>query len=108
MEAEQGVDTISEHKPGKAITHVMEPINIPRALNTGIRIDEQSAHHILWTHRRTGVSHSQHRKNSRELLEKRQVNGPEGYKLVRKKSLAVGVACMATHGPAPGLKRENL
>ena len=33
-----------------------------------------------------------------------QVNGLEGKKLARKKSLAVGVACMATYGPAPGLK----
>ena len=41
-------------------------------------------------------------------LEKMQVNGPEVYKLARKKSMAVGVACMAIHKPAPGLKRENL
>ena len=37
-----------------------------------------------------------------------QVNGPEGQKLARKKSLAVSVACMAINGPAQGLKRENL
>ena len=33
-----------------------------------------------------------------------QVNGPGGLKLARKKSLAVGVACMAICRPAPGLK----
>ena len=33
-----------------------------------------------------------------------QVNGPEGYKVARKKSLAVGVACMAIYGPAPGFE----
>ena len=33
-----------------------------------------------------------------------QVNGPDGWKLARKKSLAVGVACMAIYRPAPGLK----
>ena len=33
-----------------------------------------------------------------------QVNGPGGQKVARKKSLAVGVACMAIYGPAAGLK----
>ena len=33
-----------------------------------------------------------------------QVNGPEGYKLTRKKFLAVGAACTAIHGPVPGFK----
>ena len=37
-------------------------------------------------------------------LGKMQVNVPEWYKLARKKSLAVGVACMAIYWPAPGLK----
>ena len=32
-----------------------------------------------------------------EVLEKMQMNGPEGYKKVRKKSLAVSVACMAIY-----------
>ena len=41
------------------------------------------------------------------LLKKMKVNGPGEYKLARKKSLAVGVACMAIHGPAR-LLRENL
>ena len=33
-----------------------------------------------------------------------QVNGPEKQKLAREKSLAVGVACMATYRPVPGFK----
>ena len=33
---------------------------------------------ILRAYTGTGVSHSQHRKNSGEVLEKMQVNGPEG------------------------------
>ena len=56
----------------------------------------------------TSASHSQHRINLGEVSEKMQVNGPDGQKLARKKSLAVSVACMAIYGPAQGLKRENL
>ena len=59
---------------------------------------------ILQTHIGAVVSHSQYRKKSEEVLEKMQVNGPEGYKLARKNSLAVGVACMAIYRPAPGFK----
>ena len=49
------------------------------------------------------VSHSQHRKN-RERFGKNQVNGPEGQKKARNKSLAVSVAWMAIHWPTPGFK----
>ena len=35
--------------------------------------------------------------NSGEVLGKMQVNGPEGYKLARKKSQAVSVACVAIY-----------
>ena len=63
---------------------------------------------IVRAHIRTGVSHSQHRKHAGEVLEKMQVNGVEGQKLAEKKSVAVGVARTAIHGPASGLKRENL
>ena len=52
----------------------------------------------------TSVSHDYHRKNSKEVLEKMQVNGLEGSKLARKKSLAVSVACMAIYWPTPGFK----
>ena len=33
---------------------------------------------ILWAYTGTNVSHSLHRKNSEEVLEKMQVSGPEG------------------------------
>ena len=45
----------------------------------------------------TGVSHIYHRKNLGEVWEKMQVNGPEGQKSARKKSLAVSVACIAIY-----------
>ena len=56
--------------------------------------DEQGG---LYYSGETGVSHGQHRKNSREVLEKMQVIGPEGGTLARKKSLAVSVACIAMY-----------
>ena len=59
---------------------------------------------IVLVHTGTGVSHSQDRKNSGEVLEKMEVNGSEGEKIVRKKSLAVCLACMAMYGPTPCLK----
>ena len=62
---------------------------------------------ILRGHTGTSVSHSQHRNSSGEVLEKMQVNGPEGWKLARKKSLAVGEACMAIYWPTPGFKRRT-
>ena len=55
------------------------------------------AYFILQAYTGTSISHSSHRKNSGEVLEKMQVNGPEGKKLARKKSLAVSVACMARY-----------
>ena len=52
---------------------------------------------ILLAYTGTGVSHSKHRKNSGEVWGKMQVNGPEGKKLARKKSLAVSVASTAIY-----------
>ena len=52
---------------------------------------------ILRAHTGTGFNHSQHRKNSGEVLEKLQVSGLEGLKLARKKFLVVSVACVATY-----------
>ena len=46
---------------------------------------------ILLAHTGTSVSHSQHRKSLGEVLEKMQVNGPEGWTLARKKPLAVSL-----------------
>ena len=71
---------------------------------------------ILWTHTEIGVSHSQYRKKKKQKQKKNtknlggafgqkmHVNGPLGSKLASRKSLAVGVACMAIYGPAPGFK----
>ena len=50
---------------------------IPRALNTGYA-SSRVAYYILRAYTETGVNHSQHRKKSGEVLEKMQVNGPEG------------------------------
>ena len=64
---------------------------------------------LLQAHTETDVSHNQHRKSSGEVFEKMQVNGPVEEKLARKKSLAVGVACMAVYiQTCRRLKRENL
>ena len=54
-----------------------EPIYIPRARNTGTCI-RQSDLFILRAYTGTGVSYSQHKKNSGDVLEKMQVNGLEG------------------------------
>ena len=54
---------------------------IPRALNKGTYIvynDELGGLFILQAYTGTGVSHSQHRQKPGEVLEKMQVNGPEG------------------------------
>ena len=51
-----------------------EPINILQALNTGTCIQQGD----LDAYTGTSVSHSQHREKSGEVLEKMQVNGPEG------------------------------
>ena len=54
-----------------------------------------------------GVSHSQRRKKLGSGLEKcREWTGR--VEISKGECLAVGIACMATYGPAPGLKRENL
>ena len=54
-----------------------EAIYFPRALNTGTCIQQGD---LLYSagYTETDVSNSQHRKISEEVLEKTQVNGPEG------------------------------
>ena len=47
-------------------------------------------------------------KTRERFWEKMQVNGPEGWKLARKKSPAVSVACIAIYCPIPGFKGEPL
>ena len=59
----------------------------------------RATYFILRANTTAGVGHSQHRKNSGEVLETMQKNGSEGYCLAKKKSLTVGVACMAINGP---------
>ena len=56
---------------------------------------------ILRAYTGTGVSYSQHKKNSGDVLEKMEVKGPEGLKLAREKSLAVSVACIAIYIDLP-------
>ena len=48
------------------------------------------------------------RKKSGEVLEKMQVNRLQGQTFSKKKSLAVGITCMPTYGPAPGLNGRTV
>ena len=59
---------------------------------------------ILRTYTGIGASHSQHMKNWGEVLDKNAGERTGGYKLVRKKSLAVGVGRLAIFWPGPGFK----
>ena len=47
----QILSTISERKPRKTITHVLEPIYIPRALNTGTCIQQGDLFYPAGLHR---------------------------------------------------------
>ena len=55
---------------------------VPSALNTSLHqltvAMSRVTYFILRAHTGIDVSHSHHRKNSGEILEKMQVNGPEG------------------------------
>ena len=51
------------------MTHVLEPIYNPQALKTGICIQQGDLFYYEG-YTGTGVSHSKHRNNSREVLEK--------------------------------------
>ena len=141
------------------VTHVLEPIYIPRAFNTGISqlvswcfqasqprritkglntnitlpprysfhnssyqnswflslftfrgnstrepVSDRVTYLILRAYTGTMCQPHPTQEKSGEVLEKMQVNGPEGQIYTRKKSLAVSVACMATYWPAPGFK----
>ena len=63
---------------------------------------------ILWVHAGTSIGLSQHRKNLGEVWNKMQVNGMRVKISSRKKSVAVGEACMAIFWPTQTLKGENL
>ena len=62
---------------------------------------------ILRAHTGTGVSHSQHKKNSRDVWGKNADEWTKRVKLARKKSLAVGLACRTISGPVPGFKKKR-
>ena len=89
-------------------THVLEPIHIPRALNTGTCI-QQGNLFILQAYTGTSVNHTeQGKKLGRGFAKTMQVNGPEGQKLARKESLAVSLACMAIYWSIPGFKGTTI
>ena len=48
-----------------------------RGQSTRYPASNRVTYFIMWAYTGTGVNHSQHRKNSEEVLEKMQVNGPE-------------------------------
>ena len=72
-----------------------QPIHIPQALSMGTCIRQGDLFYYADLRKK---------KSSGEILEKMQVNGPEGLKWARKKFLAVSVACMAIYWPTPGFK----
>ena len=65
------------------------------------------AYVILRAYTGTGVSHSKHRKNSGEILEKKNAGKWTKRVEVRKKSLAVSVAYMSVYWPTSGFKRRT-
>ena len=78
-------------------------LSIFRGHSTREPASSRVTYYTLRAYKEAGVSHSQHRKKSAEVLEK---NAGEWTGRVerRKKSLAVSVACMAIYWPTPGLK----
>ena len=80
------ISTMSKYQPRNTAAYVhgnLNHLSVPTSRVT---------YFILQAHKRAGVSHSQRRKNSGEVLKTMQVNGPGGYKLAKEKSLAAGVA----------------
>ena len=76
---------------------MLEPIFIPRVLNTGTCIEQGDLSYSAGLHRNRCALQVTPEKNSGEVLAKMQVNGPERQKLARKKSMAVSVACKAKY-----------
>ena len=83
-----------------------QPIYIPRALNTGTCLRQGDLFYSAGLHR-NHVLATANTEKSGEILEKMQVNGPEGQKQARKKSLAVSIAGMAIYQPTPGFKERT-
>ena len=82
------------------------PICIPWALSTGTCIRQGDLFHNAGLHRSQVLATA----NTGEIgrgFGKMQVNGPEGYKEARKKSLAVSIACMAIYWPTPGFNERT-
>ena len=100
----QIVFTISKRKTRNTTTRVLEPIGIPRALNTGTFIQQGDLFYSKGLRRNRRQPQLTQERLGRGFG-KMQVNGLEGQKLARKKSLAVSVACI-DHLQA--LKREPL
>ena len=59
------------------MTHILEPIYIPRALNTGICIQQGDPFYSASLHRNHVLATAITGKILGEVLEKMQVNGPE-------------------------------
>ena len=56
----------------------LEPIHIPRALNTGTSLRQGDQFYSAGPTQQSRVSQSQHRNNRERFWKKMQVNGPEG------------------------------
>ena len=68
----------------------------------------REAYFILWAYTGTGVSHSQHREKSGEVLDKMQVNGPGSVEISKKEipgSKRSMYDCILT---SSRLERENV
>ena len=92
--------TLEARESGSArttVTHVLEPIYIPRALNTGTYIPQGDLFFFFGPAQKLVLATANTGKTRERFWKKIQVNGPEGLKLARKNSLAVSVACMATY-----------
>ena len=76
--AAQILSTISELKTGKTITHILEPIYIPRALNTGTCIQQDDLFYNAGLHRNRCYTQLTQEELGRDVGKKMQVNGLEG------------------------------
>ena len=92
--------TVSKCQPRSTVTHVLRPNHISRALST------RTCTNCLWRHagwptlfcrptKKPVLATANAGKTRKRFWKKMQVNRPGGWKLARKKSLAVSVACMA-------------
>ena len=80
-----------------------EPVYIPRALNTRTCLRQGDLFYSAGLHRNRVLATANTGKIGRGFG-KMQMNGLEGQKQARKKSLAVSLSRMATYLPIPGFK----